>query len=198
MSKLKVDQISKATGAAPAIFTLPAADGTSGQYMKTDGSGALSFGTPSGGKVLQVLHFPDVGPGDTTTSSSYVNTSTTGSITCSAATSKVFIMINGSSTGYRASDANQYNAAICVYETVTAERFPGGATDWGFGRAVIHITAHADNRYGGVQSGFWLHSPNSTATLTYTVQQRNPGLTSVYWNETADQTATITLMEIGA
>jgi len=45
MSKLKVDQISKATGAAPAIFTLPAADGTAGQYMKTDGSGALSFGT---------------------------------------------------------------------------------------------------------------------------------------------------------
>jgi hypothetical protein len=46
MSKLKVDQISKATGAAPAIFTLPATDGTAGQYLKTDGSGALSWGTP--------------------------------------------------------------------------------------------------------------------------------------------------------
>ena len=45
MSKLKVDQISKASGASPATFTLPAADGTAGQYMKTDGSGALSFGT---------------------------------------------------------------------------------------------------------------------------------------------------------
>ena len=55
MSKLKVDQISKATGASPAIFTLPAADGTAEQYIKTDGSGALGFGTPSGGKVLQVL-----------------------------------------------------------------------------------------------------------------------------------------------
>jgi len=51
MSKLKVDQISKATGAAPAIFTLPATDGTAGQYIKTDGSGALSFGTPPDQKI---------------------------------------------------------------------------------------------------------------------------------------------------
>jgi len=51
MSKLKVDQISKATGASPAIFTLPAADGTAGQYLKTDGSGALSWGTPPDQKI---------------------------------------------------------------------------------------------------------------------------------------------------
>ena len=49
MSKLKVDQISKATGASPAIFTLPAADGTSGQYMKTDGGGQLGWVTASSG-----------------------------------------------------------------------------------------------------------------------------------------------------
>ena len=45
MSKLKVNQVSKTTAGA-AIFTLPAADGTAGQYLKTDGSGALSWGTP--------------------------------------------------------------------------------------------------------------------------------------------------------
>ena len=54
MSKLKVDQISKATGASPAIFTLPAADGTAEQYIKTDGSGALSFGSPSGTVMKQI------------------------------------------------------------------------------------------------------------------------------------------------
>ena len=47
MSKLKVDQISKATGASPAIFTLPAADGTAGQYLQTDGAGNLTWGTPT-------------------------------------------------------------------------------------------------------------------------------------------------------
>ena len=46
MSKLKVDQISKATGASPAIFTLPAADGTVNQHLKTDGSGQLGWATP--------------------------------------------------------------------------------------------------------------------------------------------------------
>ena len=56
MSKLKVDQISIATGAAPAIFTLPAADGTAGQLMKTDGSGNLGFVSSAvGGKIGQVV-----------------------------------------------------------------------------------------------------------------------------------------------
>ena len=45
MSKLQVDQLSK-TSAGADTFVLPASDGTAGQYMKTDGSGALSFGTP--------------------------------------------------------------------------------------------------------------------------------------------------------
>ena len=48
MSKLKVDQISKASGASPATFTLPAVDGTSGQVLKTDGSGNLSWTDPPG------------------------------------------------------------------------------------------------------------------------------------------------------
>ena len=51
MSKLKVDQISKASGASPATFTLPATDGSAGQYLKTDGSGALSWGTPPDQKI---------------------------------------------------------------------------------------------------------------------------------------------------
>ena len=44
MSKLSVDKIGR-TGAGSAEWSLPTDDGTAGQYMKTDGSGALSFGT---------------------------------------------------------------------------------------------------------------------------------------------------------
>jgi len=32
-------------------LTLPAADGTSGQVLQTNGSGVLSFATPAGGSV---------------------------------------------------------------------------------------------------------------------------------------------------
>jgi|TARA_Y100000052_G_scaffold17135_1_gene16694 hypothetical protein len=36
-------------------FKLPNADGTSGQVLKTDGSGNLSFGADTGGKLLQMV-----------------------------------------------------------------------------------------------------------------------------------------------
>ena len=42
MSKIIVDAIQKTGGAA---LTIPAADGTAGQFLKTDGSAALSFAT---------------------------------------------------------------------------------------------------------------------------------------------------------
>ncbi len=44
MSKIVVDQIQKSGSVA---LTLPTADGTAGQYMQTNGSGTLSFTTPS-------------------------------------------------------------------------------------------------------------------------------------------------------
>ena len=50
MSTLKVNQLQKTVSGA-ATFTLPTDDGTSGQYMKTDGSGALSWGTPPDQKI---------------------------------------------------------------------------------------------------------------------------------------------------
>ena len=59
MSKLKVDQISKATGASPAIFTLPAADGTVNQLMKTDGAGQLGWATDPGGLFSGYAIFAD-------------------------------------------------------------------------------------------------------------------------------------------
>ena len=46
MSTLKVNKLQKTVSGA-ATFTLPTDDGTAGQYMKTDGSGAfISWGTP--------------------------------------------------------------------------------------------------------------------------------------------------------
>jgi hypothetical protein len=49
MSKLVVDQIQKSGGA---VLTLPLADGTAGQFISTDGSGGLSFTTPTFSTVV--------------------------------------------------------------------------------------------------------------------------------------------------
>ena len=44
-----------APGAADVAFKLPNADGSAGQFIKTDGSGNLSFDAAGGGKILQVI-----------------------------------------------------------------------------------------------------------------------------------------------
>ena len=46
MSKIQANQIQHTANGA-AVFTLPQTDGSSGQFIKTDGSGALSFATPT-------------------------------------------------------------------------------------------------------------------------------------------------------
>ena len=54
MSKIQTNKIQHTANGA-AEFTLPSTDGTSGQFLKTDGSGNLSFAAAGGGKVLQVV-----------------------------------------------------------------------------------------------------------------------------------------------
>ena len=44
MSTIKTNQLAHTANGA-SVFTLPTADGSAGQYIKTDGSGALSFAT---------------------------------------------------------------------------------------------------------------------------------------------------------
>jgi len=58
MSKLKVDQISKASG-TPDTFTLPASDGTANQLLKTDGAGQLGWATDTGGLFSGYAIFAD-------------------------------------------------------------------------------------------------------------------------------------------
>tara|TARA_R110000824_G_scaffold400674_1_gene608777 strand:- start:64 stop:660 length:597 start_codon:yes stop_codon:yes gene_type:complete len=53
-STIRTDKIGPADGSAD--FTLPTADGTTGQFIKTDGSKALSFATITTGKVLQMVY----------------------------------------------------------------------------------------------------------------------------------------------
>ena len=53
MSKIQTNKIQHTANGA-AEFTLPTADGTNGQVLKTNGSGTLSFGADQGGKIVQV------------------------------------------------------------------------------------------------------------------------------------------------
>ena len=54
MSKIQTTQLQHTANGA-AVFTLPTADGTSGQVIKTNGSGTLSFGAAGNSSSIQVL-----------------------------------------------------------------------------------------------------------------------------------------------
>ena len=75
---VSLDAPADTTGGLNVPFNLPVADGTNGQFLKTDGSGQLSFGTVSipadQGKVLGVAtgSFPETQR--TITSTSWVDT----------------------------------------------------------------------------------------------------------------------------
>jgi hypothetical protein len=180
-------------------LTLPnAPPATNGLALTATTAGVASWAEAGGGKVLQVIHFQDPGPGvATSVTASWTNTATTAQITCSATTSKVLIMFAGTGYGYRANDSNQYSPFYQLYETATSTAFPGG-TPTRFIRATnFQPTAGSSNRLASAMVGTVLHSPSSTSQLTYTVQIKNEN-SSVSWNETVSEAATITLMEIGA
>ena len=81
-----------APSAADVAFKLPNADGTSGQVLKTDGSGNLSFGADTGGKYLQTVQtFKN--DSFSTTSTSYVDiTGFSVSITPTQTSSKILLL----------------------------------------------------------------------------------------------------------
>lgn len=88
------------------ILTMPGNDGTSGQYLQTDGSGTLSWQTvsiPAGGKILQVVSDTEsaassIGPlGGNDESSDLLVCN----ITPTYSNSKIMIIVNGNGgSGY--------------------------------------------------------------------------------------------------
>ena len=184
MSKLKVDQISKATGASPATFTLPAADGTAGQYMKTDGSGALSFGTvtiPAGGKILQVIQ-------------------TAKTDTPSAATSKVLVFLN---LNINSGDLYMVNMRLLRDSTPI---FIGDQANSNRARSTFVHRLKDAQTYGNY-SGQFLDSPATTSATTYKMQWAEESGATATLNiadhgsdifKYGTTSSTITVMEVGA
>ena len=82
--------------AANRTFKLPGADGTANQALITDGSGALSFGTPAAapGTILQTVYNSTTTEGGTTSSSFQSWSGLATNITPQSSTSHLWIWIN--------------------------------------------------------------------------------------------------------
>ena len=149
-----------------------------------DGSAGITFPNStiqaSAGSVLQVVNATFTAQASTS-STSYVTTGYSASITPKFNNSKIFVVFNGR-TNITASGIN-----IAFYR---------GATN------ITGTTGYVNYVSSGTQQNYtslnWLDSPATASATTYTIYFSNSGSGTVQINPnpTADFPATITLMEI--
>ena len=104
-----------APGAADVAFKLPNADGSAGQFMKTDGSGNLSFAAAGGGgKVVQMVFKHSATEVSTISSSSFtVATDLSLAITPTSGSNRILGMFTIYLMGY-SNGNNETNSEIMV------------------------------------------------------------------------------------
>ena len=137
------------------------------------------------GHVLQVVSATGIGV--STTSTSFVTSNLTATITPSSTSSKILILLN----------AAMYNGTTGIHAVATVFRGTVSGTNlghssFGFG------TSYADNALTKNNiSANYLDSPSTTSATTYTVgiKSQSAGTTVISVN---NETSTLTLMEIGA
>lgn len=211
MSKIQANTIQHTANGA-AVFTLPQTDGSSGQYMKTDGSGALSFGTVSsggGGKVLQVVSTTKTDYWSQSTSSNttfYDITNLSATITPTTSGNKILIF-NSLSLG-TTQGTQRMGVRTVVSVGGGSNTVIGQSTETGSSvnpTSMGNIEAH--RQYTIVPTAYqFLYTTSSTAAHVFRPQvaQEPSGTSTIYVNRTSgmdndshySSVSTITLMEI--
>lgn len=141
--------------------------GTNGQYLKADSTAAtgLAWATlPSSGKILQVVEGSTV-TSTTNSTSTYSDTNLTASITPSATSSKILVLIN--QAGCTVAGTND--------STGMKYRLLRGATElallsdgiWGY------ASVNQQGRQGYTIAMSYLDSPSTTSSTTYKTQFAN-------------------------
>ena len=175
MSTLQVNTINESTSASGVTID--------GVLIKDN---KLASGT---GNVLQVVQGTDNTPANIT-SSSYQDTGLTASITPSATSSKVLVIVSHSAFAYAPGAIPFAYIQLLRDSTVISEDFPLGI------KAALH--GDSNGYIGSSQNISILDSPRSTSSLTYKTQGKYAGSGSGYLTTAySDATDSIVLMEIG-
>ena len=178
-SEIKVDTISEKTSAAGVTID--------GLLIK---DGAIPSIT--GGKVLQVVT-AETTTTTTSTSATYADTTLTGSITPSATSSKILVLI-AQEYNFSASNTTFIKAGIKVVRTIGAT-----ATDI---KETSGLTLNSGSgsaaQFGGILPITILDSPSTTSSVTYKTQQHKEATDTSISTQSASEKSTITLIEIGA
>jgi hypothetical protein len=164
--------------------------GTTGQVLTVSG-GVPSWASPAGGggKVLQVVN-ATVTTQATSTSTTFIDTGLTATITPTSSTSKILVML-------------LQNGVAKTGDTGCRLKLLRGATDLGQFQASAAYTNSTDWSDIGSVGFNYLDSPATTSATTYKTQFRSANSSNVYVqlfgaNSADNATSSIVLMEIGA
>ena len=164
-------------------FSLPTADGSNTQVIQTNGSGVLSFADAGGGKIGQVIQTNKTDVFSTTSSSFVDVTGFSASITPSASSSKVLVIVNMSTS----SSDNSIAARLYRGSTlIGAGDGSGSRSRTNSGSSAYHSTLGNTNMM--VQNITYLDSPNTTSSTTYKIQGAAVGGGTLYYGRTVDDT----------
>ena len=173
-------------------FKLPNADGSANKLLKTDGSGNLGWATDQGGKILQVVpNTQTFTSNTTTTSSSFVNLTSTlnTSITPSSSSSKIFVIMSAPIYA-----ANTFNGGIASF-AIGRNGSTINGDDYSYGDMYQNASGtHYTNLTMSI-----LDSPNTDQQVTYNFMCRTNS-TSYAVGVGAygrNEVVSITLFEVG-
>jgi len=186
-SKIKVDTLETADGTGSIALSnqfsgmTTASLPTTGTLPALDGSNLTGV---SGGKLLQVVNAIDTGS-PTSSSTTYVDTGLTASITPSSTSSKVLVIVSLDGTVQGGDTSINYR---CYRDSTE------------IGGTIIGRKIGDSNNSDGTPAAFSftvLDAPSSTSSLTYKTQFSNANATNIARMNNGYGSSTITLMEIG-
>ena len=175
------------SGASTAAVLTVGANNTVLTADSTTATGLKWAAAAGGGKVLQVIQAQTT-TAASSTSTTFANTALTASITPSATTSKVLIMMTV---------AECYKSAGATNNGLKLRMVRGSTGINQFGSAALYNTQNADNF--NTISASYLDSPSTTSSTSYTLQiaTQASGF-QVGAIDNPNSVSTIILMEIGA
>jgi hypothetical protein len=143
------------------------ATGTPSSSTFLRGDGAWAVAGPSTGQVIQVVSSV-FSSQISTTSTSYVTTGHSVTITPSSSSNKIYLSVQGGSS-WNNNDVN-YNRYFTIYRTSTNLSTDGNGFE----------VQYDNSLHAGPHSMSYLDSPNTTSATTYTVYFKTQGGTSWY------------------
>jgi hypothetical protein len=172
-------------------LTLPDGGGSSGQYLQTNGSGALSWA--GAGKILQVVQGISVTQA-ISTSSSWAATSLAVSITPSGSSNKIAVFVSGGMNGFAGGGTSGEKMGMKIYRNIGG----GGASQVENSSSGQQVILGANGDYSGLSINY-LDSPSTTSSITYTLYfRREAGSGTASINRDSNNQTQIIAMEVAA